>query len=93
MDSRPPQQRPASAGSGTTQDDIEVVRVQPKKVAHVDEASENTLHRALNANQVCIVVYHIILVTHAISTFTKVTMITLGGTVDPRSVLVPCAGN
>lgn len=71
MDSRSPLQRPTSASTETTQDDIEVVRVQPTKIALVDETSENTLHRALNANQVCFAIYHVIAATHAISTSSR----------------------
>jgi hypothetical protein len=47
-----------SVNSAETVDDpndIEVVKVQPREVAPINETSENSLHRALNANQVCII--------------------------------------
>lgn len=52
MDNRPQQQLRQSGSDDSTREDVEVVRVTPQKIAPVDERTENTLHRALNANQV-----------------------------------------
>jgi len=44
-----------TSGSGDSVDEnIQVIKVQPKEIVVVDERSEYTLHRALSANQVCI---------------------------------------
>ena len=38
--------------NSSTQEDVEIVRVQPQDIAPVDPTREKTLRRELNANQV-----------------------------------------
>jgi hypothetical protein len=65
------------------------------KVAPIDEVRENSLHRLLNANQVCIDARHGNGLLTRFRPPTKVTMITLGGTVlfSLLSSVLACAGS
>lgn len=54
MSGRPHQMR-SPESEDSTHEDVEVVRIQAQKVADDDLRSENTLHRALNANQVTMI--------------------------------------